>query len=513
MSNPFFHGNPVSPDQFLDRRRELRRLVSRIRNQGQSSAIVGEPRSGKTSLLEYLAAPELRTELYGADGEQLIFTYLDAQTLGGRFSQAQFWEYALRPLYEQAVLPEPDSPLAQAYEICRENGFGSNVLEGLLAQIRQAGRRLVMMLDEFDVLLHHPILNSAEFFGSLRSLTSRSKGALALVIASRILVESLNREARKLSPLGSPYFNTLEEITLGSWPEYAANELLRRAGARFTRDDRRFIREVAGGHPYLLQTAASVLWEVYEDAEGSPTQRRLQAGQELSDLSRPMLEASWHHWSPLVRRAMVAVTLTQITEMSADAGRSQPDLSNLPAISNLLRDGFDARELRRFCRDREDFSPVLGRFGPSFSQEDMIDVLLEYCQKRLLFVELLAEIRRFNPRQYDRYAPQLAPQHLLRLLELGPELRWLEKRGFVAQDAATHGGWRVRPLVFLWWLADGLARSARNPQAFQEWVRAEELGGVLTAGEERRLAEASRRLGELFPGGVTDLIESAAGGG
>ena len=68
----------MSPDQFLDRRREVRRLVGRIVNRGQSSAIVGEPRVGKTSLLEYLAAPKLRAEQYDADREQLLFTYLDA---------------------------------------------------------------------------------------------------------------------------------------------------------------------------------------------------------------------------------------------------------------------------------------------------------------------------------------------------------------------------------------------------------------------------------------------------
>ena len=88
MSNPFFHGNPVAADQFLDRRRELRRIVGRILNQGQSTAIVGEPRTGKTSILEYLVAPETQAELYGVDAERLLFAYLDAQTLGGQFSQA-----------------------------------------------------------------------------------------------------------------------------------------------------------------------------------------------------------------------------------------------------------------------------------------------------------------------------------------------------------------------------------------------------------------------------------------
>jgi hypothetical protein len=501
-------------DLFLDRKRQLRRVISRIVSRGQSTAIVGEPLSGKTSLLLYLAAPELRAELYDTDGEKLLFTYLDAQTFGGRFSQAQFWEYALRPFHEQAVVPEPDAPLAQVYEICQENDFGTFVLERCLMQIDEAGWRLVLLLDEFDMLLHHPILNSAEFFGSLRSLNSRYP-ALALVTASRRDVGSLNKEAQELSLTSSPFFNTLAEVTLGAWPKKTVSELLGWAGRCFTSEDRRFIEEVASGHPYLLQTAASVLWEIYEDAERSPTQRRQQAGQELFDLSRPMLEDSWHCWSPLVRRAMIAVTLTQITEMGDDAGQPQPDLSNLPAISDLLRDGFTAQSLRHFCRyrlDRRDFAPVLGRFGPEFSLDEMIYTLLEYCEEQLLLDELLTGIRRVNPRQYDRYAPQLAPRHLRRLLELGQELRWLEKRGVVVQDAATHGGWRVRPLVVLWWLADELTRATRTPQAFQAWVRAQELGSVLTVGEGRRLEEAGRRLGERFPGGVTDLIELAARG-
>jgi hypothetical protein len=41
MSNPFVYGNPVTPEQFLGRRQEVRRIAGRIASQGQSSAIVG----------------------------------------------------------------------------------------------------------------------------------------------------------------------------------------------------------------------------------------------------------------------------------------------------------------------------------------------------------------------------------------------------------------------------------------------------------------------------------------
>jgi hypothetical protein len=80
---------------------------------------------------------------------------------------------------------------------------------------------------------------------------------------------------------------------------------------------------------------------------------------------------------------------------------------NLAAIRSLIRDAFEARELRRFCQDRPTFRPLLSRFGPGFSFEEMIDAVIDYCKTRLLFPELLAEIRKYNPRQYDRYAAQL----------------------------------------------------------------------------------------------------------
>ena len=46
------HGNPVPPPHFIGRNKELRRIINRLLQQGQSSAIIGEPRSGKTSLLK-----------------------------------------------------------------------------------------------------------------------------------------------------------------------------------------------------------------------------------------------------------------------------------------------------------------------------------------------------------------------------------------------------------------------------------------------------------------------------
>jgi len=428
VSNPFFYGNPVAPDQFFGRRREVRRIVNRLVNWGQSTAIVGEPRTGRTSLLLYLSAEETRKDLYGIEEGRLLFSFLDAQTLGAQFDQVKFWEHALRPLHERIIASNPDTPLGQAYQMCQNNGFGAFVLERLLAQMRTEGWRLVLLLDEFNKLLHHPVLHSGEFFGSLRSLASRSRGALALVVASRYSLESLNRDTLEFSRTGSPYINFLDEIIVGPLPDKDVAELLRRGVDHFTADDRRFIMQVGGGHPYLVQLTAATLWEAYEDhEEDTPSLRRQQAGQSLYDEAALIMSDTWRVWSPATRKAFTAVALAQI-----------------PWLLNE----------RKFHIER-----------------------------------LLHDIP-----------------------DLEPELRLLKKHGFVTESSMIPRGWRVRPSAFLWWLADEVRRTIRHDTPFEEWLREQEMEGLVTRGEKQQFDKALHATMELLKGGANTLIEAAAKG-
>lgn len=513
MTNPFIHGNPVPHRQFLDRERELRRLVSRIVSGGQSSAVIGEPRSGKTSLLTYLAAPETRQELYGEEAGHIVFAYLDAQTLGAHFGQVQFWEYSLRPLRELAIVPAPESGLAQAYGLCEENQFGAFVLERLLARMRQAGWRLVVLLDEFDVLLHHPTLNRAEFFGSLRSLASRSEGALAVILASRRGLDSLNRETQELSRTGSPFFNIFAEFVLGPWPDAAVEQFLGWGGERFGAADRRVIKALAGGHPYLLQAAASALWDAHDDKGLDARGRWQEMARILYDETAPTLSEMWRSWTPRVRRAFIGVALAHLGALADRAGRVGTERYSVPAIRDLLRAALTDRELRRLCVDRPALGGVVSSFPSGASLEDLIDVLIEHCQKQMLFSELLAGVREVNPRQYECYEANLAAAGLPAGDAVQADLEFLQKQGFIARDEATAGGWRVRPLVLLWWLALELAGATSSPAAQRAWMQAHDLDGCLGAEEEGRLRAAAGLVGPqgAFREGIAGLIRAAAG--
>ncbi len=312
-SNPFEYGNPIAPSSFLGRRQSIRKIVGRIVNRGQSTAVVGDPRSGKTSLFKYLASSDIRGSIFGTGASMVLIGYIDAQVLGTTFSTSDFWRHALKPLAD-AVSSGVASMVRRELEVCEQNRFGTFTLERLLNEVRAAGLQIVVFVDEFDVLLEHAELSSAEFFGGLRSVASRSEGALALVIGSRLPLGILNTRAKGFARGGSPYFNIFAETTLGPLLENERRELLARGGTRFSDDDRAALVELAGGLPFLLQAAAAALWDAYEDGSNDPIDRRRRVAREIFQEHDSLFRSCWSNWSPLHRMALTAIGLVTISQ-------------------------------------------------------------------------------------------------------------------------------------------------------------------------------------------------------
>jgi len=397
--NPFIHSRAVYPKEFQGREIELRRLFSRL-STGQSTAIIGQPHVGKTSLLHYVLDAETHKSVFGSQFDRNLFNLLDAHTLHGVNTQAGFWERALAPLANclQTSQPEYLKSLNEIYGIARENKFGTFVLERLFTKLNAVGSRLMLMLDEFDDFLSNPVLNSAEFYGGLRSLASRSAG-LVLVIAARKDLEQLNQLTQKINPHGSPYFNVFTEIKLGALSKKALTELLDRAGDRFNRRDRKYVTEVSGGHPYLAQAAAATLWDAI--AEGHIGAARYQVGsREFFRQTKPHFADTWQSWTNATKKAVTAVSLTQIqrlltgeklgaSELIDDLDDYSPELEALAANGVLVEDKKNewviiqnaflwwlTDELRRNLRDDTDFKTWL-------QAQEMDNLLTRQEQQRM----------------------------------------------------------------------------------------------------------------------------------
>lgn len=257
-SPAFIYGRPVQPGEFLDRTSELRTIFNRLRH-GESTAVVGEPHIGKSSLLLKLADEATQRTYLGEDGQYMTTCLLDLHPVGSDYTPAAFWKEALESL------ERPDYvATAPLLEQTAQAGYARRSLERLFNHLGQSNRRLVLLLDEFERLLIHPNFEDPAFFALLRSLTTRT-GGLAMVTASRLSVAEMNDQGRSLLEIGSPFFNNVIEIRLRPFDEVTIGRLLGRAGEVFTPDDRRFIRRVAGRHPFLLQAMAAALLETGGD--------------------------------------------------------------------------------------------------------------------------------------------------------------------------------------------------------------------------------------------------------
>jgi hypothetical protein len=251
----FIYGRPVRADEFLDRESELRTIFNRLRN-GESTAVVGEPHIGKSSMLLKLADAATQHEyLESNSSARNLVSLLDLHPVGNSYTPLTFWEEALEPLYE---LDDPQ--LQQHLERVAQSPDVRRPLERVFNYLGANLIRLILMLDEFERLLAHPNFQDSSFFALLRSLTTRT-GGLALVTATRLSVAQMNERGRGLLDTGSPFFNNVIDVRMRPFDERTVNIFFDRVGDSLSLYDRRFLRRIAGCHPFLLQASTAALQE------------------------------------------------------------------------------------------------------------------------------------------------------------------------------------------------------------------------------------------------------------
>jgi hypothetical protein len=240
--SPFIAGPPIThPAQFYGRSREIKRIFNLLgRLPLQNAAIIGERRSGKTSLLHYLKTittvppDQLRPDQqqdWLAQPQQYRWIFVDFQDprLG---QQANL----LRHLLVEMGLPDDGA--------CDIDNFLDLVAENLTTPT-------VILLDEIGVALErYPELDDA-FWESLRSLaTNQVGGNLGFVLASH---ESPSQLAQH-SGLGSPFFNIFGyTAVLTPLTEAEARQLIASSPIPFSAADVDWLLQQSGRWPMPLQ--------------------------------------------------------------------------------------------------------------------------------------------------------------------------------------------------------------------------------------------------------------------
>jgi len=76
-------------------------------------------------------------------------------------------------------------------------------------------------------------------------------------------------------------------------------------------------------------------------------------------------------------------------------------------IRKLLTTAFSDEELRQLCYDESQFRPVYEQFVTGMSKNQMVQRLLEYCERKGLLDELLEIVEEETPAAYSNFAGKL----------------------------------------------------------------------------------------------------------
>lgn len=288
MTNPYVYQEPLQGRQgFYNRVSELVRASSRITaDRPQSVAIVGGPRTGKTSLLRRLCDP---SDL--AEPARYVLLYLGLK--------------AASPRHPDAFFAQVDLNLRQAGHAGMAPGYDG--FNQLVKQLMQEGRKLVLFCDDFDLVTRNPRF-SVDFFSFLRSVANSHD--VGYVTTSRAPLPQLSH----LELEESPFFNIFTTVTLEPFAAEAARQLVEepacQVGAPFA-GEVEWILRLGGASPYLLQLSAGLAFAAR--AQGLLTEEEL--GAQAFRQARRHLSLLWEvHFSSGQQEVLQALTAGQAVD-------------------------------------------------------------------------------------------------------------------------------------------------------------------------------------------------------
>jgi hypothetical protein len=331
MTNPYLNRTAIRDDvSFVGRTAELKRLFNRIGGpQPQSVSIVGDRRIGKSSLLRAVLA---RRAKFLRKPEGYVFVYLDMQSRL-RWTPDMFFER----LAEEMAAVGVDSSAITDYDS----------LERWCRTLQQEGRALVLLMDEFQVLMKEDETSHqlpVDFFNYLRSLANSFP--VSLVVTSHVDLYTLSIDHR-LS--GSPLFNILHKLHLGAFADHEARDLIGVATTHagcILADDHAWIISRGGYHPLYLQIACSATFDWRSENGAQTPLDQEQLDRRFMEEAEPHFEGTWKLFtsgereiiSAAARGQAASTALAPTVEDLEERGYLRRDGGHLVVFSNCFRD-------------------------------------------------------------------------------------------------------------------------------------------------------------------------------
>jgi len=272
---------------------------------GESVNVMGARRIGKSSFLRVLPQPEIQQRIFGkpAFNEQFVFAYVDMESQKTA-TPAQFLGRVAKQLHKGGLDVSTDITSYDDFEA---------QLEGCA----DTGKRLILMLDEFDCVARNDKFDIV-FYDTLRYY--QQQYFVSYVVASSKRV----KEVSKNTVAASPFFNIFRFLHLGLLRDDEANDLI-------CKDDSmmlymHFVKLIAGRHPFFISQLCFYLFYFKHTASDTQTDDDIHT----SAVSRFVEEAFDHfafYWEHLFTDERAV--LKKIADGKKPAKDDMPELMDL----------------------------------------------------------------------------------------------------------------------------------------------------------------------------------------
>jgi len=232
---------PVSDiKNFIGRKSLAAKIYSRIgAGRPQSVSIVGDLKIGKTSLLNYLAAPQTMKECLDKPASYIFITIsISANKIT---TLDQFVKILTGEVSQKSNIPIDES-------ISHYDWF-KKVVETLT----QEHKKLIIFLDDFNIITQNENF-PLEFFSFLRSMANNYNVAYVTTSYHDLQKLCVSKDVEE-----SPFFNIFTNMTLRAITEENVQKLIEIYCPGISKEKSDILIKYAGRFPYQLKVACNTL--------------------------------------------------------------------------------------------------------------------------------------------------------------------------------------------------------------------------------------------------------------
>lgn len=242
---------PAEQAQFFGRERELEALERRIRN-GASVGVFGLRKIGKTSLVKCLVG-KLKQEAKSAG--KVFPVMVDLQLTPYNRSNLE----GLLALLDREVVDQSKRANVQV----PKGSDGLDRLRSLVLAARSNGTRVLLILDEYEILLGAngvPVRDGILLLAQLRGLAQQYQGNFGLMLVGR---DQGRLEPARIEGFDNPMYRFLETFPVTGLEPKDCVRMFRKLGGymelHFNEEATSFIVQETGGHPMLMRTLGDLV--------------------------------------------------------------------------------------------------------------------------------------------------------------------------------------------------------------------------------------------------------------